>query len=453
MMLQRLRDVVRESPTAERFYARAMTVRARFRRTQVGRVDTLLRGIRPVGARAAHVSSRRMLHDALQRNCFDNGVLRPASANALLQQFQKSEYADAVRAEFRSYSIDNQVRIRFPRSDDDSNREGDLVVLKPHDPVTGEKGVLLVSYTESIRRFASLFDVAALASRYAFVLEPSWWGYEDLGFLLLIGSDADVIVQASSQRDFDFIRSLEVNLYPVRLGAGQWMDSTQFKPQPDKERTFDLVMVSMWSPFKRHAILFEMLASLKKRGRTLRVALIGYPEDWEMSNIIGLMRHYDVEDCCTMFENIPSAQVAEIVGSSGAYVLLSRREGSNRALYEAMFCDTPVIVHRHHRGVNTEHVNDMTGVLFDDGELERAVVTLLDTPGGFKPREWALANAGYQNCTAIIDAALQASADAGGLPYTRALTPKYNFPNPSYITEAERRAYDSEYEQLKAYLL
>jgi hypothetical protein len=118
-----------------------------------------------------------------------------------------------------------------------------------------------------------------------------------------------------------------------------------------------------------------------------------------------------------------------------------------------MFWNTPVFVHRHHGGVNTDLINEMTGVLFEEGELEKAVVTLLDTPGGFRPREWALAHAGYQNCTAIVDAALRKAAAERNLPYTRPITQKYNFPNPSYVSVADRRSYDEEYVKLQSYLL
>src|SRR5205807_6459024 len=100
---------------------------------------------------------------------------------------------------------------------------------------------------------------------------------------------------------------------------------------------------------------------------------------------------------CTLFEDIPHEEVARVVAESKVSLLLSQREGANKAIYESMFCGTPVIVYRHQCGINLDHVNARTGMLTDDEELADAIVHVLDHPEAFDPRDWPMQNAGYAN--------------------------------------------------------
>ena len=46
-----------------------------------------------------------------------------------------------------------------------------------------KRGVVLIDYSFAMSLFAKKFDVARIAERYHFVLEPSWSGYCDLDIL------------------------------------------------------------------------------------------------------------------------------------------------------------------------------------------------------------------------------------------------------------------------------
>jgi glycosyltransferase involved in cell wall biosynthesis len=53
-----------------------------------------------------------------------------------------------------------------------------------------------------------------------------------------------------------------------------------------------------------------------------------------------------VQEQCRIFERVPPTEVAKIVASSKVAVMLSRAEGTNKAAFEALFCNTPLIVYR-----------------------------------------------------------------------------------------------------------
>ncbi len=452
------KDTIARSPLTTRSFALLLNARASWNAVRGRRsaaLDDLLRALRVLGSDQAPSAWHRQLGELLASFCTTTDG-RPGSIreNRLLSEFQQSDRARELRAQFAGLPLEHRLRLRFPRPPENPERQGDLMVLKEEDAATGERGVLLLAYTEAIERFAAIFDVAALAAHYQLVLEPSWWGYEDAIFLRLLGHDADVVVQAPWRRDFDFISSLRSNLQALRVGAGDWTDPDVFRPKEGPGRSFDLVMVSNWNPLKRHAELFATLAEIRRdHGRTLRVALVGYPAGWTRADIERLARKQGVAECCSIFENIPQAQVAEIVADSRVHALLSRREGANRAIYEALFCDTPVIVPRGHRGVNADHVVPETGILFDDGDLARAIVTAIDDPARFAPRAWALRHTGYHNATRLLEQALRDGAARHGRPWTRGIAPKKNLPNVSYARPGLYRDFAAEYERLGRFLL
>src|SRR5207253_4695957 len=172
---------------------------------------------------------------------------------------------------------------------------------------------------------------------------------QDARFFLYLGSDLDVLVQSPRQEDFDFVAGLQTNLVPLRVGAGEWGDSGVFHPRPTgKDATYDVVMVAAWDPFKRHEVFFRAAAQFKReRGRALRIALVGYDLGWTRESIEQLLRQYDLERDCAIYESIPHEEVARVVAESKVSLLLSQREGANKAAYESMFCGTPGIVYRH----------------------------------------------------------------------------------------------------------
>ena len=394
------------------------------------------------------------LMQIIQDHCYREGRLLPAALNGLRHEFVQSAQAKEERAMFGGFSLSDRVRLRIP-NDHDPERQGNLIVLKPYDAASGERGVLLLMYGETMATFAACFDVGRLASRYTIVLETSGWGYQDARFFLYLGSDLEVLVQSPRLDDFAFIENLQTNLAPVRVGSGEWVDGSTFRPRAaNQPPQFDAVMVAAWDPLKRHELLFQALAQLKQeRGRALRLALIGYPLGWTRDPIEDLLKRYALTEDCTIFENIPHAEVSRIVSESRVSLLLSRQEGSNRSVYESMFCGTPVIVYRRHRGINLDHVNKQTGLLAEENQLADAIGRVIDHPDSFDPRGWALANVGYENATWKVNQALKQMAETRGSIWTRDIVAKRNAPNLRYAELGRYREFEAEYNRLAGFLL
>ena len=416
-------------------------------------VSTEFRALRASNTMAHSEGEMRRVRTHLGWGCRDtDGSLVKLESNKWLAEFLRTREATLLREKFESRPDHHRVRMREP-NDENPLRQGDLILLKRYDRQTGEKGVIALKYTESLWRFPAMFDLAALASRYAFVLEPSSWGYEDPRFFLYVGSDMDVVVQSPWQRDFEFITQLKSNLKAMRIGAGDWVDPATFSSRrPSQDRSYDIVAVSAWSAIKRHEDLFRAAALLKAAGRPPQIALIGYPLDWTQEKIRQLARKYGVHQLCTIYEAVPQSVVANIVGDSRLYVLMSHREGANKALYEALWCDTPVAVFQNHRGVNTDIVRGEVGTLYDMDGLAAAIMRVLDHPGQFHPRQWAERNTGYANSTTALNATLKELSDARGLPWTQDIAEKINTPEMIYAKPLDIERFGVEYESLREFL-
>jgi glycosyltransferase involved in cell wall biosynthesis len=393
---------------------------------------------------------RRMLDAA----CFEGAALCPVAENAFRLDLVRSAAGQAIRARYGAFELAHRVRMRFPRDDDDPERQGDLMVLKSPDPESGERGVLLVMFHETIQYVAATYDLGALAPNWSLVLETSNWGAQDARFLPYVGADLDVHVFAGRAPDYAWFQSLETNVRPIRLGSGEWVDPTLFQKPEGVEREYDVVMVAAWDPLKRHEVLFRALQDIRARtGRRLKTALIGYEMSWKQERIEQLVRDHGLEDDCTFFQLIPQAEVARLVAASGVSVLFSLQEGANRAVYESLFCDTPVVVSREHKGINLDHVNAATGLLADDDGVAAALFSVLDDRERFTPRAWAEQNIGFHVARRLLNERLRESAMAAGRPWTRDIVGKKNAPSQRYTEPGLYRSFEADYASLAAHLL
>lgn len=397
----------------------------------------------------------KTLRSLIAQLFYDGSTLRPIAANPLLNQFASSQEAKTVRRHFSQLPLDYRVRMRRHTEATQNN----LLLLKKYDEQRREKGVLLVAYTENMRRFAALFEVSKLAQHYMVVFEPSWWGYQSTTILFYLGSGLDVAIQAQATLDYEFLQRLNANIEPVGIGAGDWVDPDTFCPPPERagsyaNREFDVAVVGSWKPAKRHGEMFSALKTLtKKYGRSdLSVAVVGLRAGWKRKHIELLVEHYGLTSNCQIMEGVPHHRVSDILSDSRVYVLTSRREGANRAVYEAMFCDTPVVVYRKHRGVRTDDIRDNVGVLYSNGQLASAIDSVLQDPSRFSPRDWAIRNSGYQNASKKLNDTLRRIARDRGYDWSTDIVPKKNAFNLAYAHPRHSNYFKDEYRKLAQYL-
>ncbi|MGZ8515794.1 MAG: glycosyltransferase [Chitinophagaceae bacterium] len=340
--------------------------------------------------------------------------------------------------------------MKFPKKNDNEMRQGDLIILKKHNPINNEKGVLLITYTEALATFAALYDLEKLSEKYQFVFEPSWWGYKNYQILLFYGLNTEIVVQCPYKPDYDFINTLGKNYYPINIGAGDWVDPNIFINSSKDEKEYDIAMVGNWSKIKRHEILFKTMEMMSKKPT---VALIGYPSqgrNWD--DIIKEAKKHHVDQYCTIYENIEPKKVSEILGNSKINLLLSKAEGANRGIYEGIFSGNIIVVYKHNKGVNLEQIKNV-GLLSDDYELGEILQKTIDNYNKYDTRAWGLLNTGCINSTNKINNMLKYISISSGKIWENDLVCKCNRPNLLYLKEVDRLFMKEEYQNLENYLL
>lgn len=391
------------------------------------------------------------IENIIQSLCCKNGKLLPIEQNGLLAEFYNSKkFIEAERIFADEPEID-RLHLRHHRKGSNSARQGNMLILKKPIHETGEKGVIALKYSPTFEHFPAVYNIVSITKEYRIVFEPSSYRNIDASIFLYSGLGQANLFQAAQNDDITVLNRITSSIKTIDLGSGDWTDVHAFKPI-SSEKIFDVVMVASWLKLKRHEVLFESLNTLANKGLKLRVALVGYPMDMTREDIVDKAKKYGVDSYCEIYEQISPAEVAKIISASRMAVHLSKAEGTNKASYEALLCDVPLIVYKHNIGFRNSYINDKTGILADDKELANAIEFILNRQDTFSPREWILKHSGHLNATYKLNRALKEIALEHGEPWTVDVVPKKNGPNFLYAKEEDRIIMESAYEDLRKHL-
>lgn len=321
----------------------------------------------------------------------------------------------------------------------------DVIVLKSAFHDENEKGVILLKYARTFEAVIALFDLRRLLDRYLFVLEPSWAGYCDPSILMFITPQHPVIVQCFTQEDYNFIENIGAPLIPIRLGPADWVDADLFTSNSHCEKQYDLVMVANWERHKRHAQLFKALSKIN--GRRIRVLLIGFQLGKRTADDIKREAAVIKSPLITIEikENLPQKELVSYLRQCKVFVFLSRKEGDNKALVEAMFVGLPAIVYEKTIGGAKSRINQETGILASDEELSEKISYMLDHHQEFNPRNWINKHSGSSVSTKRLNDLLKQTVIESGGKWTLDIVEKVNNPNLSYKNPAQQAAFHQDY--------
>ncbi len=369
---------------------------------------------------------------------FTKAILgRRASAVRTLSQVHRTTRSAWMRGVVEEYVVANRDVFYGDQHPPDSPKFAKfigrrLLVLKP--PIAGgERGVLFVSFSDMFKLLNAYVDMNRLLQDYTLVFEPSYPGFCHPDMLKYTYWRDEIFVQSAPIDDFNFLKRLNSNLIPLDIGPADWVDPRVSEPYLSAEKEFDIVMNAGWMWLKRHYALFQMLARSKRKYRT---ALIGFGE--LRKDIEAQAANCGVSDQITIFEKIPYSRVMEITARSRVSMLLSLKEGGNRAVAESMFCNVPVIISSSHVGGVRKNVVPETGLLLKDQDLEAGVEQLMNS--NLQPRNWAIENISCFRSSEKLNNILREHALGKGRPWTLDIAARSNSPDSSYTCaeDAER---------------
>jgi colanic acid/amylovoran biosynthesis glycosyltransferase len=162
------------------------------------------------------------------------------------------------------------------------------------------------------------------------------------------------------------------------------VDVDAFRPrrvrQRDVNEAFRLLSVGRLSPPKGYPILIEAVVLLRRRGRNVRLTLVG--EGSERVGLERLIALRNLGDCVRLAGACNHDRLTDYYGSSDAFVLSSFLEGVPVVLMEAMAMELPCVA-TWITGIPEILENDVDGLLVPPAsanELADAVERLMDDP-------------------------------------------------------------------------
>jgi glycosyltransferase involved in cell wall biosynthesis len=181
---------------------------------------------------------------------------------------------------------------------------------------------------------------------------------------------------------------------------------------------------------------------------------VGYKSDKSREAIEDEARHFGILDQLTIHERLPLDGVGALLARSKVHVLWSRKEGSNRAIVEALFAGVPIIVRDGlSYGYHYPYVNESTGCFATEATLGDAILRVLERPEQYHPRDWAMANMSCQEATRILENCVRDVALAAGEKWSRGLVTKtVHLDSQRYWDPNDVQRFRADYEYLKTQL-
>lgn len=302
----------------------------------------------------------------------------------------------------------------------------------------GEKGVILSCFEYNwLRILSGIKPFEDFEKRYTLVLSTSWspTNYDILA-LALEKISGDVFVVPCNYGEIPKLEAFHPRIRPLPFLACDWLEPSCFSPRPWNERTYDIVMVSNWAPFKRHWHLFWILRDLPS---DLRVVCIGQPEAGHtLDDIRRLKDQFAVPQEIEFLESISIEEVNEIQANSKIALILSRREGCCVAAVEGLMANAYLVMLEGAHVGPLEYISEETGAIVTGADAPRRITGILDSQKPPSSREWATEQVSCQNTRLKLNQILREAAEAEQRPWTRDLAPVYWRPFPRYLREDDR---------------
>ena len=314
-----------------------------------------------------------------------------------------------------------------------------------------EKGALIIKFTETFPIILSHVDVPLLSKYFHIILEPSWVGYSLPEILTWAHPDnGKVTVLSLYKDDFDLLKNLNSNLIPIQVGPSDWVNTHTFH-STNSEKVYDAIYVANFNPIKRVDRFLRAVVRITKKRKDYRVALVCAGHGSARHAILETLKWAKNKANIDYFSNVNQAALNSLYNQSKVNVLVSLREGSNKGVSEGFFSGTPAILLSECACGNHNHINEHTGKVCRDADLEEALIWFADNYTQFDARTWAQTHISPEASSITLSNKLREIELSEGRLWTKALMPKVNQPEMAYLNAADNWLLDARAPLLDAF--
>jgi hypothetical protein len=300
-----------------------------------------------------------------------------------------------------------------------------------------EKGVIVITFTPTFNYYFRVIDIKKLLNDFFVVLEPSWAGYCDAGILHWVRfNESSIVVQASEVKDRVFLNTIGKNLIPVDFGASDWVDFRVFHPIEGVVKVYDSVYVTSYRSGKRHHVYFRAIAAIGDPSYRGAIACGAWGQS--KRDVLNLIKYYDIENNIDVYESLSQKDLNLLLNKAKVNVLFSKKEGSNRSVFEGFFSNVPALVLKNNIGMNKNYINENTGMLVDEESVAGKLIYFKNNWKDFNPRKWAMENISPLKTTFKLNSVLQKISQDENYSWTIDIVAKVNSPEVKYFNRSDK---------------
>lgn len=333
----------------------------------------------------------------------------------------------------------NEIESLLPVSDDVDTAliSRRILILKNPELAGGhiiEKGAIVIKFSETFSLVYSGLDVKHLSDYFNIILEPSSVGYSVPEILVWTKLDpVKVYVMSPFEDDYNFILNIDKNLVPLKLGPSDWVNRDVFFRIDDTEKYYDAIYIANYNPIKRVERFILAVFRIQKIRPGFRAALVLAGHGDKKKQIKDIISRFERSVNIDYFDAMGQDQLNVILNRSKVNMLISFREGSNKGLAEGLFSGTPALLMAENSGGNHVHMNEFTGKVVKDRNLESAMLWFSDNYQELSPDAWVQQNMSPEVSAAKLSSVLKKYELDDGQKWERELIPKVNSPELSYV--------------------
>lgn len=297
-----------------------------------------------------------------------------------------------------------------------------------------EKGAIIIKFTETFSLIYDLLNVPLLMKYFRIIMEPSWVGYSLPEILAWTRFDQEkVIVLAPYQDDYEFLTAIDTNLIPMTLGPADWVDPSKFFKIRNEEKYYDAIYLANYNPVKRVERYIQAVSRITRVRPGFRAALVLASHGYAKREILAILDRVKKYSKLSVFYDLDQTEINKLFNRSKVNILVSLREGANKGLAEGLFAGVPALLIKESAGGNYMHINDQTGRVVPDAELEDTLLWFCDNYKDFTPDSWAMSHISPMVSSKLLSEKLKEIELSEGRQWTSELMPKVNRPELTYL--------------------
>ena len=299
-----------------------------------------------------------------------------------------------------------------------------------------EKGTIIVKFSETFAPMYLALNLRLLTKYFYIVLEPSSVGYS-LPEILVWGNlgNEKIIVLSAYREDFKFLLDTNTNLVPIKLGPADWVDTSKFYKTTATKKIYDAIYVANFNPIKRVERYIRAVVNISRIRPNYKAALVLAGHGDAKREVLATLECSKKHTSIDVYFDLKQVEINDLFNKSKVNILISLREGSNKGLAEGLFSDTPALLIEESVSGNHLHINDQTGRVVPDSQLESALIWFSDHYTNFTSRDWAMKHISPVASTQILSRKVKELALSDGGQWSTDLFVKVNKPELNYLNE------------------